>query len=100
MPRRLVFRPRAREDLNRIYDFIGDFAGASSAGRITAKIEAQCGKLLAWPHRGSPNPELRKGLRTIPCGKAVIAYLVDEQLIDIVRIGYGGQMLRPEDVAD
>ena len=50
MPRRLLFRPRAREDLNRIYDFIADFPGGSSAGRITAKIEAQCGKLPAWPN--------------------------------------------------
>jgi plasmid stabilization system protein ParE len=98
--RRLLLRPQARQDLNRIYDFIADYAGASSAGSITAKIEAHCRKLLAWPHRGSPHPELREGLRMIPCGKAVIAYLVHGQVIDIVRIRYGGQMLRPEDVAD
>jgi hypothetical protein len=30
----------------------------------------------------------------------VIAYLVDGQVIDVVRIRYGGQLLRPEDVAD
>jgi toxin ParE1/3/4 len=98
--RRLLLRPRARQDLDRIYDFIADYAGASSAGRITGKIEAQCRKLLVWPHRGTPHPELREGLRTIPCGKAVIAYLVGSQQIDIVRIRYGGQILGPEDLAD
>jgi toxin ParE1/3/4 len=98
--RRLLLRPRARQDLNRIYDFIADFAGASSAGRITTQIETHCRKLLAWPRRGAPHPELREGLRTIPCGKAVIAYLVDGQVIDIVRIRYGGQQLRSEDVVD
>ena len=50
--------------------------------------------------RGSPHPELREGPRTIPSGKAVIAYLVHGQVIDIVRIRYGGQIRRPEDVAD
>ena len=100
MARRLLLRPRARDDLNRIYDFIADFAGAASAARITAQIEAHCRKLLAWPRRGTPHPELREGLRTVPCGKAVIAYLVDGQVIDVVRIRYGGQRLRPEDVAD
>ncbi len=100
MARRLLLRPRARQDLDRIYDFIAAYAGASSAARITEKIEAQCRKLLAWPHRGSPHPELREGLRTIPCGKAVIAYLVDRQQIVIVRIRYAGQTLGPEDMAD
>ena len=100
MARRLLLRPRAKEDLNRIYDFIADFAGAASAGRITSQIEHRCRGLLVWPHRGSPHPELRDGLRTVPCGKAVIAYLVEDRNVDVVRIRYGGQELRPEDVAD
>lgn len=100
MARRLLLRPRARQDLNRIYDFIADFAGASSAGRVTARIEADCRKLLAWPRRGSPHPELGEGLRTMPSGKAVIAYLVEGQVIEIVRIRYGGQQLRADDVTD
>lgn len=86
--------------MNRIYDFIADFAGADSARAITGQIEAQCRKLLAFPRRGTPHPELRAGLRTIPCGKAVIAYLIDGQVIDIVRIRYGGQQLTPADVAN
>jgi plasmid stabilization system protein ParE len=98
--RRLLFRSRARGDLNRIYDFIADFAGADSAGRITSQIEAHCRKLTTWPHRGTPHPEMREGLRTVPCGKAVSAYLADGQVVDILRIRYGGQRLRPADVGD
>lgn len=100
MARRLRFRPRAKEDLDRIYDFIADFAGAPSAHRIQSEIEAQCRKLTTWPHRGTPHPEMRAGLRTVPCGKAVIAYLVEARDVVIVRVRYGGQQLRPEDFVD
>jgi plasmid stabilization system protein ParE len=86
--------------LDRIYDFIADFAGASSAHRIQLEIEAQCRKLSTWPHRGTPHPEMREGLRTVPCGKAVIAYVVEGRDVIVVRVRYGGQQLRAEDVAD
>lgn len=100
MARRLLLRPRARDDLSRIYDYIADFAGAASAARVTVQIEAHCRKLLEWPRRGTPHPELRQGLRTVPCGKAVIAYRVEGQVVEVVRIRYGGQLLKADDVAD
>ncbi len=86
--------------MNRIYDFIADFAGAATASRITSEIEDRCRGLLAWPHRGSPHPEFREGLRTVPVGKAVIAYLVEGSNVEVLRIRYGGQQLRAEDLTD
>ena len=100
MAHRISIRPRARLDLLGIYDFIADFAGPDSARRIVASIEAQCRKLSIFPNRGTPHPELRPGLRTVPQGKAVIAYLVEEREVMIVRIRYGGQRLEPGDLAD
>jgi toxin ParE1/3/4 len=97
---RLRFRPRARQDLRRIYLFVADFAGPASAQPIVAAIEAHCRTLLNYPHRGTPHPELRPGLRTVPVGKAVIAYRVESRDVIIVRIRYGGQQLKPEDVTD
>jgi plasmid stabilization system protein ParE len=37
------------------------------------------------------------GLRTIPHGKAVIAYVVEARQVVIVRVRYGGQQLEPAD---
>src|SRR3982751_6721336 len=93
----LRFRPRAKQDLRRIYAFVSEFAGTASAGGIIAGIEAHCRTLLNYPHRGTPHPELRRGLRTVPLGKAVIAYTVEDRDVIIVRIRYGGQQLLPED---
>ena len=97
---RLRFRPRADQDLKRIYNFVADFAGSASARTIIAGIEAHCQTLLDYPRRGTPHPELRPGLRTVPLGKAVIAYRVENRNVIIVRIRYGGQQLRPQDVTD
>ena len=97
MAHRISIRPRARLDLLGIYDFVADFAGAESGRRIVAGIEAQCRKLSIFPERGTPHPELMAGLRTIPHGKAVIAYVVEARQVDIVRIRYGGQQLEPAD---
>jgi toxin ParE1/3/4 len=97
---RLRFRPRAKQDLRRIYRFISDFAGPASARVIIAGIEAYCRTLLDYPHRGTPHPELRPGLRTVALGKAVIAYRVEVRDVIIVRVRYGGQQLFPEDVLE
>jgi len=97
---RLRFRPRAKQDLRRIYAFISDFAGPASARGIIAGIEAQCRTLLDYPHRGTPHPELRPGLRTVPLGKAVIAYRVEGRDVIILRIRYGGQQLFAEDMLE
>jgi toxin ParE1/3/4 len=97
---RLRFRPRANQDLKRIYLFIADFAGPASARRIVAGIEAYCRTLLTYPNRGAPHSELGPGLRTVPLGKAVVAYRVENRDVIIVRVRYGGQQLQPEDVKD
>jgi len=97
---KLRFRPRAKQDLRRIYNFVSDFAGPASARAIIAGIEAHCRTLLDYPHRGTPHPEFRPGLRTVPLGKAVIAYRVEHRDVIIVRIRYGGQQLLPEDMLD
>jgi plasmid stabilization system protein ParE len=62
------------------------------------RIKARCLTLTTFPNRGTPHPELLEGLRTIPHGKAVIAYRVEADAIVVVRIGYAGEQLRPENL--
>ena len=97
---RLRFRPRAKQDLRRIYDFIAGFAGPASARGIIDGIEARCLTLLDYPNRGTPHPEIRRGLRTVPLGKAVIAYRVEDRDVVIVRVRYGGQQWLPNDLLE
>lgn len=97
MARRIGFRPRARGDLNRIYDFIDGFAGVASAWAAVERIEGRCRALVTFPNRGTPRPELHPGLRSVAAGKAVITYRVDAGAVVIVRIFYAGEQMRPED---
>jgi toxin ParE1/3/4 len=67
--------------LNRIYDFIAEFAGVDSGWQAAERIKARCLTLTTFPNRGTPHPELLEGLRTIPHGKAVIAYRVEPDAV-------------------
>jgi plasmid stabilization system protein ParE len=100
VPRKLVYRPRAAEDLDTIYDWIADYADPGTALGITGRIEAHCEKLVDFPERGTPRDDVRAGLRTTVIGKAVIAYMVDSAEVAIVHIKYGGQELREENLGE
>jgi plasmid stabilization system protein ParE len=95
---RLVYRPKAAEDLERIYDWLADWTDPATARGIIDRIERRCEGLRHFPHRGTPHPEVRTNLRTIVEGKAVIAYTVEEQQVQIVHVKYGGQELREENL--
>jgi toxin ParE1/3/4 len=91
---RLVYRPRAAQDLDNIYDWIANWADPESAREIVGRIEKRCEGLALFPNRGTPHPEVCEGLRTVVTGKAVIAYIVDGPEVVILHVKYGGQELR------
>ena len=98
MRRRVVYRPRAAEDLDRIYDWIADFAGPDSAKRIVDGITKRCDSLRENPQRCRPRPELGEGIRTTVTGKAVIAIRVQGKDVEIVRVRYAGQQVLASDM--
>ncbi len=92
MPYRVVFAPEAASQLDAIYAYIADQAGADIAYRFTDAIIEYCEGFTTFPRRGKLRNDLRPGLRTVGYRKrATIAFAVLDNTITIVGIFYGGQ---------
>lgn len=91
MAHKLIYRPRAEEDLETIYRFIAQDSPTRAFGFVD-KIQQRCDLLRDSPEQGRARPDLRPGLRVIPYGRSVvIAYRITGDTIEILRIFYGGQ---------
>jgi toxin ParE1/3/4 len=94
--REVAYSPEAREDLERLYDFIAERAGPQTAMAYTERIMAYCAKFASFPERGMRRDDLRPGLRIIGFEKRVtIAFHTTRQRVTIDRLFYGGQNWEP-----
>ena len=92
--RELVYRRLAREDLAEIYRRRAEREGFDSASALVSAIQDRCEGLTSFSERGTPRPEIRPGVRSVPFRrKAVIAYLVRPDAVVIIGIMYGGRDL-------
>jgi toxin ParE1/3/4 len=93
--RRLEVRYR-REALNDLRD-IFRLVLRISASRVTAerfvgRIRERCRRIGDVPHGGMARDDLAPGLRTVPFErKAVIAYRVVGELVEITNVFHGGR---------
>ena len=88
----VIFTPEAQEQLVALYCYIADAASAEIAERYTSAITAYCESLQTFPHRGTRRDDVRTGLRvTNYKRRAVIAFVVDADLVSVIGIFYGGQ---------
>lgn len=91
---RIVWHPRARDQLLALYDWIAANADHDIAFAYTATIEAQVAKLEAFPERGTPRDDLAPGVRTTPYRRrTVIAYRVHDAVVEVLALVHGGQLL-------
>ncbi len=94
MAYRVVFSPEAYAHLASIYVYIAARAGHDVANRFTDSIVAYCDSFTTFPHRGTRREDLRPDLRTIGFRRRVtVAFVVDEDVIQIMGIFYGGRNL-------
>lgn len=92
MTYRVVFSPEAEDHLVALYRYIADAASPEIAARYTEAIVSYCEGLRTFPHRGTQRDDIRPGLRVTNYKKrAVIAFAVDDNLISILGVFYGGQ---------
>lgn len=92
MTRRVVFSPEAEDQLVALYRYIADAASPEIAARYTEAIVSYCEGLRTFPHRGTQRDDIRPGLRVTNYKKrAVIAFAVDDDIISILGVFYGGQ---------
>jgi toxin ParE1/3/4 len=91
MAPKLIYRPRAAEDLEAIFQFIARDS-PSRALHFVEGIERRCDLLRDAPEQGRARPDLRPGLRVVPYRRSVvITYQITGTLIEVLRIFYGGQ---------
>lgn len=92
MSYRIVFSPAAEEQLAALFRYIADTASPDTAAKYTESIVGYCESLRTFPLRGTMRDDVRPGLRTTNYKKrVVIAYAVDNDLVSIIGIFYGGQ---------
>jgi plasmid stabilization system protein ParE len=88
----VVFAPEAQEQVASLYRYIATAASPKIAERYTSAIVAYCEGLQTTPHRGSSRDDIRPGLRITNYKKrTVIAFDVNDEMVSIVGVFYGGQ---------
>jgi len=89
---RVIFTPQAQEQLADLYNYIAEAASPNTAARYTDAIVSYCESLRTFPLRGNKRDDVRPGLRITNYKKrVVIAFTVDDELISIIGIFYGGR---------
>ncbi|WIY83526.1 type II toxin-antitoxin system RelE/ParE family toxin [Propionimicrobium sp. PCR01-08-3] len=91
--RRIVYSPRAREQLTDLYTWIADRSGFPdrAEGYVSAILD-YCDGLTKFPFVGVARDDLRPGLRTIGFRRrVVIAFAVTDDTVEILGIYYGGR---------
>ncbi len=91
--RNLFYRPEARADLAKLYDYIAEQSGHERAIGYIRRIQASCEKLKTFPESGRRRDELRPGVRILGFERrVVIAYMVlPSGDVEIGRVFYGGR---------
>ncbi|MCP5432875.1 MAG: type II toxin-antitoxin system RelE/ParE family toxin [Alphaproteobacteria bacterium] len=90
---RLLWRPRALEDVREIFAFIAT-RDPGSAKAYTDRIFTAAMRLERHPHSGRARDEVGEGLRSIRSRSHVIFYFVAEDEIHVLRIVHAARDIR------
>ena len=92
MARRVVYSPQAQCHLIGLYDWnAGESGFPSRAEAYVSALMDQCDALADFPLIGRARDDIRPGLRTVGFRRrAVIAFAVTDEVIEVVGIYYGG----------
>ncbi|KAA3449320.1 type II toxin-antitoxin system RelE/ParE family toxin [Mesorhizobium sp. SARCC-RB16n] len=87
------YREDARNDLADIFKHIAEASGSPEVAlKFVLRIEDRCQSIGNAPRGGRSRDDIVPGLRTVPFEhSAIIAYVVDNDLVHIVNIFYGGR---------
>ena len=96
MPR-IVRRPKARNDLIEIWDFIADL-NEIAADQLLDRVEETLLMLSEHPYIGRERSELARGLRSFRVEKYIIFYVPLLDGIDVIRIMHGARDILADDI--
>ena len=83
---KLRLRPKAKNDLDRIWAFTSEYWGHTQATKYLEKIRHAFDLIASNPHIGQPREKILVGLQVFTVEKHMLCYLVDDHQIDVVRI--------------
>jgi toxin ParE1/3/4 len=89
---RVEFAPAAEVQLAALLSYIAEMASPAIAFDFVDAIVEHCESFATFPHRGTMRDDLRPGLRVTSFKKrAVIAFRVKDDVVQVLGIFYGGQ---------
>ena len=93
MPHRVIYQPKAEDDLQNIITYIIERSGSvETAYQYADRIKVFCDSFVTFPHRGTKRDDLRPGLRITNFERRVtIAFSVTDDTVIIARIFYAGR---------
>lgn len=101
MSHRVIFGPRAAEDLEDLMTYLAPRMGVEAALEYVHKIESYCLGFANFPKRGTLREDIRPGLRLVGYRyKATIAFSVEEDIVMIMRIFHRGRNIDFSDKPD
>jgi toxin ParE1/3/4 len=88
---KVVFSPKAQDDLFELYDYIAEHGGRTIAISYIDRLEDFCLHFADFPERGTRRDDIRPGLRVIGFERRVaIAFHIEPSAVIIDRLFYGG----------
>ena len=98
---RVVFHPRAKRELDELYDYISEHGSSQQAANFVAKIRDYCLGFSTFPERGTPRDDIEPGVRIVGFRRRVsIVFTVTETEVWILGIYYGGRNFCPPQFDD
>lgn len=89
--RAVVTSPRAKADLQWIYDVVEAATNPATALHYVERIAAFCQRLEHGGERGSRRDDVRPGLRVVGFERRItVAFMVEPERVVILRLFYGG----------
>jgi toxin ParE1/3/4 len=81
-----VLGPRAREDIEEIWDYTADNWDMEQADRYVGGLQQAIESVARNPNRGRPCDDVRRGYRRYAVGSHMLFFRLHEQGIEVVRI--------------
>jgi toxin ParE1/3/4 len=84
--RSLIWSPKAKQDLYRIWEYYSGLASAVIADKLLREIAVSSERLSQHPFAGRSRNELRQGLRSTRVPPYSIFYRITDNTVEIVRV--------------
>jgi toxin ParE1/3/4 len=83
---RVLWSPKAVDDVDRLWEYLDDVAGQAVADNILKDVARMVTTIRDFPLAGRSRNELRPGLRSIAVGPYILFYRIIDGQPEIVRV--------------